>query len=98
MRVTSKGRRRLSVSDQDHFETDDSGDLYWKGRKIRTGGWTAAVRISFAAVMIPFLALLANLAINYDKLGGLWYSIRDLASGSAPVSPVQEQNSIEKSR
>jgi hypothetical protein len=93
MRATTKDRRKLSVAGQGYFETDDAGDLFWKGRKIRTGGWTAANRIAFTAMIVAALGFLGGLASNYDKLGGLWTSFTATrsASGGKQAAPLSEQ-------
>jgi hypothetical protein len=85
MRVTTKDRRRLSVSDQAYFETDDAGDLFCKGRKIRTGGWTAANRIAFAAMIVAFLGTFAS---NYDKLQQAWRG----STATAAIPPAEKGN------
>jgi hypothetical protein len=68
--------RDFDVEDLKNFKIDPDGELYWRGKKIRAGGWTTANRLALAALLIalatPALFTLANLATVSANLKNLW--------------------------
>ena len=70
------GLRDFNVEDLKRFKIDQDGELYWRGRRIRAGGWTTANRLALAALLIalvsPAVFALANLATVSANLESLW--------------------------
>lgn len=81
-----EGRRKLSVAElSNEFETDAAGSLFWKGKKVRVGGWSATDRIAVIAVIV---AALVAVAVNYPNLKTLWSDLKQyveaVSKGSDP--------------
>ena len=56
-------RKRLTIAELGaDFTVDDSGALYWRGKRVRTGGLTPADRIAIVSAAIAFLSALAAIA------------------------------------
>jgi hypothetical protein len=68
--------RDFRTDDLDSFKIDSDGEFYWRGKRIRAGGWTTANRLSLAALLValiaPSLYVLANFATIWTVLEGLW--------------------------
>jgi hypothetical protein len=81
--------RPLRSEDLDDLKTDADGNLYWKGRQIRTGGWTNADRIALGAAIVAVLTLLAGLAKDYeDILANFGPSKIDASASPPPEKPA----------
>jgi len=64
----TEGRRPLNTDEYRYLETDDAGALFWKGKKVRLGGWTIAERIAAFAVVATFLGVVINATANYSAI------------------------------
>ncbi len=58
-------RRPVSVSDiEKRLETDESGRLYWDGKRVRTAAWGAQEW----GVVVALAAALSLAAANLDRI------------------------------
>ena len=68
--------REFGVEDLKSFKIDQDGELYWRGRRIRAGGWTTANRLALAALLIalvsPTVFALASFSTLSANLQSLW--------------------------
>lgn len=76
--------RPLAPKDLDDLKVDPAGNLYWRGREVRTGGWTTADRIALAAAAVSVLTLLASILKDYPGIREGWGRL----TGSAPEAVV----------
>lgn len=57
--------RKLKLEDLDNFELDDSGTLFWKGKKVHTGWFLWQ---NWLPIIIATLAFLSLLFANFDRV------------------------------
>ena len=57
--------RKLELTELNNFETDDSGNLFWKGKKVHTGWFFWQ---NWLPIIIATLACLTVFIANFDKI------------------------------
>lgn len=70
--------RSLSAEEYQDLKVDHDGNIYWKGRKVRTGGWTLGERLSLAGLVVATVtALVAVLVAVKDipEIRDTWRSL-----------------------
>lgn len=62
------GKRALTTNEYAHLETDDTGALFWKGKKVRLGGWSVGERITLIAAVGTLLGVAISGVANYSAI------------------------------
>lgn len=79
--------RPFETGDLEHFKIDPDGNLYWKGKKLRAGGWGTAERIAFFTAI---LIALVTVAAGYPNLKALWLDLTSFQGLSDAKAPSTE--------
>lgn len=66
----ARATRPLERDEFNYLETDDTGALFWKGKKVRLGGWTVGDRTGVAALVIAFLTFVVLVIEKYSAIKG----------------------------
>jgi len=86
----SKGRRPLNTDEYQHLETDNAGALFWKGKKVRLGGWTIGERIAVVAAIATFLGVVINATANYSAIKTLVEHVVKPTAQQTVLAPRKE--------
>lgn len=89
----AEGRRPLATEEYDDLETDDTGALFWKGKKVRLGGWSIGERIALITACVAILALIVNGITNYSAIKAL---VDQLGSHSSQQTSQQTEKKADK--
>jgi hypothetical protein len=91
----AEGRRALNTDEYKNLETDDAGALFWKGKKVRLGGWTIGERIAVVAVIATFLGVVINATANYNAIKTL---VEHLVKPGQQTVPVPAKDAPTKDK
>lgn len=66
-------RRPLTIEEtEQHLQTDNNGNLYWRGKRLRTTNWTRADRISLTSAIIAAVVAVVTLLANWTAIQALF--------------------------
>ena len=85
-------KRELTAAEQNLFQTDNTGALYWKGKKVRLSEWSVGDKAAVAAVVIGAIAIITGLVGNYPSVKEFWKDA--FGAAKTPVANQAPQNHI----
>ena len=77
---------KFKTEDLEHFKLDPDGNLYWKGKRVRCGGWSTADRIAIAGVVV---AILLGVVTGYTELKALWSDLTRQSPAAEATTPAK---------
>lgn len=54
-----------------HLKVDSDGNLYWRGKRLRSGGWTLSERIAFGGAIIAAIGVGVAILDNWTAIAAL---------------------------